>query len=72
VPFKFHFIPRSRKGKIVTVVILGIYLLLQWPALQLANRIEPFILGMPFLYFYLLLGYLLIIGAMIYACKEGL
>ncbi len=72
MPFKSHFVPRSRTGKRVVLIILCLYLIIQWPILQLANRIEPFIFGIPFLYFYLLVIYLAIISVMIYACRRGL
>ena len=68
--FKNHLIPRSRKGKLVTLTVLCLYLLIQWPILRFANRIEPFVLGMPFLYFYLLLIYFCIIAVMVYACLQ--
>jgi len=41
--------------------------LAQWPALALANRIEPRILGMPFLYAWLLLLYLVAIFLLVRA-----
>jgi len=41
--------------------------LAQWPALALANRIEPRIFGMPFLYAWLLLLYLAAIALLIRA-----
>ena len=70
--FKNHLIPRSRKGKLVTLTVLCLYLLIQWPILQFANRMEPFVLGMPFLYVYLLFIYCCIIAVMVYACLQDL
>lgn len=69
--FKSHLIPRTRRGKFVTLAILCLYLLIQWPILRFANRIQPLILGLPFLYFYLLVIYVGIIAIMVYAAKKG-
>ncbi|MCG8606682.1 hypothetical protein MJD09_17065 [bacterium] len=68
--FRSHLIPSTRRGKTVTIFIVCLYLLIQWPILSLVNRMHPFILGMPFLYFYLLVIYFCIIGVMIYACRK--
>ena len=37
----------------------------------LANRTEPSLLGMPFLYVYLLAVYVLMIGVLIWAMRKG-
>jgi len=37
-----------------------------------ANRIEPWILGMPFLYAYLLMVYVALIGVLLWAKWRGL
>jgi hypothetical protein len=37
----------------------------------LANRTEPWVLGMPFLYVYLLAVYVLMIGVLIWAMRRG-
>ena len=69
---KSHFVPRSRRGRGVVLFILFLFLLIQWPVLQAANRIEPFVLGMPFLFLYLLVIYVGIIGVLLYAARKGL
>jgi hypothetical protein len=37
-----------------------------------ANRVEPWILGMPFLYAYLLFVYLALIGVLLWSQRRGL
>lgn len=69
---KSHFVPRSRRGRTVALVIVCLFLLIGWPVLPLANRIEPFVVGMPFLYFYLLVIYIGMIAVMLYAAGKGL
>jgi hypothetical protein len=39
---------------------------------SLANRVDPWVLGVPFLYAYLLLVYSLLIGVLLWALKKGL
>jgi len=69
---KSHFVPRTRRGRRVALIILFLYLVIQWPVLSLVNRIEPFVLGMPLLFFYLLVIYFGIILVMLYAARKGL
>jgi hypothetical protein len=69
---KSHFVPRTRRGRRVVLGVLFLYLLIQWPVLTLVNRIEPFVLGMPLLFGYLLAVYIGIIAVMIYAARKGL
>ncbi len=46
-------------------VLLLLFGLTQWPLLAWANRIEPTLYGVPFLYVYLLVIYLLAIALLI-------
>jgi hypothetical protein len=68
-----HFRPRTRAGWIAVVLFLGLFALTQPPFVHgLANRIEPWIFGVPFLYFYLLALYVALIGVLCWAHWKGL
>ena len=67
-----HFIPRTRPGRIATAAFLAAMVLAQPPIVHgLMNRTEPWILGMPFLFAYLLGAYLLGIGVLVWAQRRG-
>jgi hypothetical protein len=71
--YRSHLRPRSRAGKLALAAFGLFFALAEPPAVYLiANRIEPRILEMPFLYAYLLLLYLAMIGVLIWAAKRGL
>lgn len=61
----------SAVWKWVAIVLMAAGLILtQGPFVAWANRVEPFILGMPFLYFWLTFWYvLLVVGALIAAAR---
>ena len=62
-----HYLPRTRAGWIATALLLVCLLLAQPPAVHgLANRIEPWVLGMPFLFVYLLGVYVATIAVLIW------
>lgn len=68
-----HLRPRTRTGRAALVIFLGLFALTQPPVVHgLADRIEPMILGMPFLYAYLLGLYLLLVGVLVWARIKGL
>jgi hypothetical protein len=68
-----HWWPRTREGRIALITFVVLFLLVEPPAVYLlANRIEPRILGMPFLYAYLLLIYGALIAVLIRALRRGL
>lgn len=68
-----HYIPRTRAGRTATIAFLATMLLAQPPIVHgLMNRIEPWILGMPFLFAYLLAVYFLGIAVLIRAERKGL
>jgi choline-glycine betaine transporter len=58
----------------VAVVLFVLLLLLAEPPVVhgLANRIEPWILGVPFLYFYLFVVYVALVGVLLWALRKGL
>ena len=71
--YRSHFVPRSRAGWIAVLCFVGLMALAQPPiATSWANRIEPWILGMPFLYSYLLFVYIALIGVLLWAQRRGL
>lgn len=71
--YRNHFIPRTRAGKRIVLVFLVLFAMTQPPVVYLfANRIQPWILGLPFLYAYLLVLYLLLIGVLVWARAKGL
>lgn len=71
-PRRSHYLPRTRHGRIATVAFIIAMLLCQPPIVHgLMNRIEPWILGMPFLFAYLLAVYFLGIGVLVWALRKG-
>lgn len=67
-----HWRPRSRAGWIALLSFFFLLALAEPPAVYLvANRIEPWVLGMPFLYVYLLALYLALIAVLIWAAWRG-
>ena len=67
-----HYRPRTRNGRIAVVSFLLLMLLAQPPIVHgLANRVEPWIFGVPFLYAYLLVIYCAMIAVLIWALLRG-
>lgn len=55
------------------MLFLSLFALTQPPFVYtLANRVEPWVLGLPFLYAYLLVIYFALIGVLIWARRRGL
>lgn len=68
-----HWLPRTRDGRLALVLFGALLVLAEPPAVYLlGNRIHPFILGMPFLYAYLLVVYFALVGVMVWALRRGL
>ncbi|MCK5652931.1 MAG: hypothetical protein KAJ42_16195 [Gemmatimonadetes bacterium] len=68
-----HYLPRSRAGWIALVLFIALMALAQPPIVYLvANRVEPWVLGLPFLYTYLLVVYCALIGVLLWAKRRGL
>ena len=66
--FPSHLVPRSRTGRRVLTLFLLLFLLAEPPLLfAFANRVEPWLLGHPFLYTYLGAVYLALIAVLFYA-----
>lgn len=71
--YRSHLRPRTRAGWAALLTFLALFALTQPPLLYLlANRIEPRVLGLPFLYVYLLALYFLLIGVLVWAQRRGL
>lgn len=67
-----HFVPRTRNGRIATIAFIVAMALAQPPIVHgLVNRVEPWILGMPFLFAYLLGAYLIGIAVLVWAYRNG-
>lgn len=68
-----HFVPRSRDGWIAVIAFLGLMALAQPPVVhRLVNRIEPWVLGLPFLYAWLLGVYVAMIGVLLWVQRRAL
>lgn len=71
--YRSHYRPRSRSGWLAVVAFLILLVLTQPPVVHgWANRIEPWLLGLPFLYAYLLVIYSALIAVLIWAYRRGL
>jgi hypothetical protein len=71
--FRSHYLPRTRDGWIAVVAFFGLFALTQPPIVNtVANRITPWLFGLPFLYAYLLLVYVGLIGVLIWAQRRGI
>lgn len=70
--FRSHYRPRTPAGWAAIVSFTILMAMAQPPIVHtLANRIEPSLWGMPFLYVYLLAVYVLMIGVLIWAMRKG-
>ena len=65
-----HFLPRTASGKLAVGLYLAFLAFAEWPLLPLANRIEPTVLGFPFLFVYLAVIYTAKIATLLYAAKR--
>ena len=71
--FRSHLLPRTREGWIAVFLFLGLFALVEPPFVHsFANRIEPWLFGFPFLYTYLLVLYVALIGVLIWALRRRL
>ena len=71
--FRSHYLPRTRRGWTALALFLALMALAQPPLVYvIANRIEPSVLGIPFLYAYLLAIYCSMIAVLIWARRKGL
>lgn len=72
-PIRTHWWPRTASGRVVVVAFLLALALAQPPVVwMVANRIHPWILGLPFLYAWLLGAYILMIAVLLIAWRRRL
>ncbi len=70
--FRSHFWPRTRDGRLGLAALVVLFALVEPPVLYLvANRIEPSILGLPFLYAYLSVLYVALVGVLLWIQWRG-
>lgn len=70
--YRSHLIPRTRDGWISVVAFLGLLALAMPPFTYVfLNRVNPVILGLPFLYAALLGIYIALIGVLIWTYRRG-
>lgn len=68
-----HYRPRTREGRIAVALFVILMAMAQPPLVHgLADRVEPWLLGLPFLYVYLLVIYSALIGVLLWAMRKGL
>ena len=72
-PRRSHWRPRSRDGWIACTAFAALFLLAMPPLTHtLLNRVEPWVLGVPFFFATLLVVYLALIGVLVWALLRGL
>ena len=70
--YRSHLWPRTRDGWWALTAFLGLMALAMPPFVHgVLDRIEPWILGLPFLYATLLAIYVALIGVLIWAYRRG-
>ena len=70
--YRSPLLPRSRDGWVALVAFLALLALAMPPVTHaFLNRLEPVILGMPFLYAVLLAVYCALIGVLIWTYRRG-
>ena len=70
--FRSHFWPRTWDGWLGLTVLVILFMLVEPPVLYIvANRIEPWILGLPFLYAYLSVLYVALVGVLLWIKWRG-
>lgn len=71
--YRSHLLPRTWEGWLAVLLFLGLFALVEPPFVHsLANRVDPWLLGFPFLYTYLLVLYSAIICVLIWALRRRL
>jgi hypothetical protein len=71
--YRSHFLPRSAAGRVAAGLFLLLLGLAEPPFVHaVVNRVEPWILGLPFLYAWLLFVYVAMIGVLLWALRRGL
>ena len=72
-PDRSHYLPRTPAGRVAIGAFLALFAFTQPPLVFLiANRVEPWVVGVPFLYAYLLVLYVALIGVLLWAMRKRL
>ena len=67
-----HWLPRTRDGWTACIAFTALFLLAMPPVTHtLLNRVEPTLLGVPFLFVALLAIYTALIGVLVWALRRG-
>lgn len=70
--YRSHLVPRTRDGWIATATFLAVLALAMPPVThRFLNRLEPVILGLPFLYAVLLALYFLLVAVLVWTYRRG-
>lgn len=70
--YRSHLVPRTRDGWTAVVAFLALLALAMPPVThRFLNRLEPVILGLPFLYLVLLLIYVALVGVLVWTYRRG-
>ncbi len=71
--FRSHYLPRTRAGWIGVWAFVLLFALAQPPLVYVvANRTDPWLLGVPFLYAYLLIVYFALIAVLLWVKARDL
>lgn len=69
--YRSHYVPRTTAGRLAVGAFLALLLLAEPPIVfAIANRVEPWLLGFPFLYAYLLFVYIALIAVLVLAARR--
>lgn len=72
-PLRSHWRPRTGAGLFAVVTFLVLMAFAQPPAVYLlANKIQPVVFGMPYLYVYLSVAYIGMIVVLLWSLRRGL
>jgi hypothetical protein len=70
--YRSHYRPRTRDGWIATVAFVLLFALCMPPVTHtLLDRVDPWMLGVPFFYSALFLIYVALIGVLLWALRRG-
>jgi ABC-type transport system involved in cytochrome c biogenesis permease subunit len=72
-PARSHYVPRTSAGRLAVCAFLALFAFTQPPLVfWLANRVEPWVGGVPFLYAYLFILYVALITVLLWAKRKDL
>ena len=72
-PVRSHYVPRTAAGRLAVGAFVALFAFTQPPLVYwIANRVEPRVAGVPFLYSYLFVFYIALIAVLIWARRKDL